>query len=110
MVASSIAMYSCAGKFELMKYKFIVLRDNLKIVLEYLSTIEKQSEDQIQCYQIMHIKTNFFIDEMDFHLRGDVNPGMLKEYFAVYINFYQRSKADLSDVVGEICPNRHLVW
>ncbi|CCD65390.1 NR LBD domain-containing protein [Caenorhabditis elegans] len=95
---------------EYIKSRFVSLRDNLMLILDFLSEIGGPSEEQIDNYNIMKIKTNFFIDEIDFHLRGDVTSEQLMEYLGVYAIFYHRSRTELMKLLHEMCPNRHLNW
>ncbi|EGT41439.1 hypothetical protein CAEBREN_02133 [Caenorhabditis brenneri] len=101
---------SSAVKFEFVKYKFISLRDNLKVLLNYLEQLGTHPEAKMDNYNIMKIKTNFFIDEIDYHLRGDVTYEQLKEYFVDYAKFYHRSRAELSEVLQEVSPSYQFVW
>lgn len=95
MTMVSTNQVSSTRKMEYIKSRFVSLRDNLVIsksvesqyeknddmlqmlILDFLSEIGGPSEEQIDNYNIMKIKTNFFIDEIDFHLRGDVTSEQL---------------------------------
>ncbi|KAF1748607.1 hypothetical protein GCK72_025074 [Caenorhabditis remanei] len=97
-------------KFEFVKYKFVSLRENLRILLDFLNKMGNHPEERIDNYHIMKIKTNFFIDEIDFNLQGEFPFGHLREYFNVYSNFYNRSRSELMEVIHEISLNRQLIW
>uniref|UniRef100_A0A1I7URU2 NR LBD domain-containing protein n=2 Tax=Caenorhabditis tropicalis TaxID=1561998 RepID=A0A1I7URU2_9PELO len=101
---------SSAVKFEFIKHKFVSLRDNLKFLLDVLNQMGTHPEAKIDSYHVMKIKTNLFIDEIDYHLQGDVTYEQLKEYFVVYSKFYHRSRTELSEVLHEINPSYQFVW
>ncbi|CAI2356139.1 unnamed protein product [Caenorhabditis sp. 36 PRJEB53466] len=99
------------GKIERFRAKFVRLRENLKFLLAILlKNIPGYSEDEIQKLQIMLLKTTFFTDEMDFHLRGEIPFEVADEVDAAYFHFYQRSRTEVTGLLHELCPDHYFIW
>ncbi|PIC19730.1 hypothetical protein B9Z55_025172 [Caenorhabditis nigoni] len=102
-----------AMKFEFVKNKFVSLRNNLMYLLEFINHMENHPEERVDNYHIMKIKANFFIDEIDYHLRREItyqNKVAFQEYYAAYSKFYQRSRTELMEAFHQLTPDRQYTW